>query len=748
MKQILKMMPLMCMMFVALLFAGCSVEAPVLNVEGCLISWERVRNATSYEIDIDGDTITTTKTNENVIRYFQQANCTKEVKVKAITQNRFLSNSAYSKSVIISTGAEQLATPQNLSVEATDTSFILSWDAVENADHYCIKAINVDTRQEEYYYSTSSTANLYNKMNISGRVKITVFAYSNSNIVTYAPSQYSSEVEVVMNTRLETPQNVKLKYINGNYVCSWDTVLGASGYTVSLLNGSDYTATATTNDTQELNLTSKGVVVHPGQTLFAAVSAYGSPSSGFITSAFSDMAAYFSNGVELQYATYKYNFIGKEFDLVADSKDELHTLVWYALYNRITEMQFITNYTPSVSFDKDYIDAVADYKEIKVVSYSSALTNTGLMRKFTISYLHTTYPDQTAPDIDGTCTQKEEVQPSAYATTKRAETYDDFKVNTREKTQKVYNSDQLYFALEYGYKPIFPAGTSPAKTVYEYAKTILRDICSDDMTDYQKALAIYEWVCYNVHYDWDLVEVSNLTSKYATAESVPNEAMRAIYKKLKGNSAYIHNFRGFYIEGVFFDGGQAVCDGISKTYALLCGMEDIDCYKTYGTAGSGADAAGHAWNKVKLDLNGDTIAEWYTVDATWNDFSTNEGSNKVETLTHAYFLKTDAWIGRDHSEDAVSPVYGMSITEYNYYASTLYDGTKDLIMENKAELDLFAAYVKAHNLRSAEFMVTNKMLISNSNMSTFNKIGTNVKYLSADFKAIDNSDYTIVVICY
>ena len=117
----------------------------------------------------------------------------------------------------------------------------------------------------------------------------------------------------------------------------------------------------------------------------------------------------------------------------------------------------------------------------------------------------------------------------------------------------------------------------------------MRQIVSDNMTDYQKTLAIYEWLCFNTHYDHELLEIDAAISQ----------------GKMSGSS---FDYRGFYIEGVLFDDGQAVCDGIAKTFALLCGLENIECYKVIGISNTELNQSNnvdHAWNKVKLDLVGD-----------------------------------------------------------------------------------------------------------------------------------------------
>ena len=64
----------------------------------------------------------------------------------------------------------------------------------------------------------------------------------------------------------------------------------------------------------------------------------------------------------------------------------------------------------------------------------------------------------------------------------------------------VYSSEELYWAVENKVTPI-PVKDSPAEDIYNLAKDTLRNIISDDMTDYEKALCIFDWICTNTVYD-------------------------------------------------------------------------------------------------------------------------------------------------------------------------------------------------------------------------------------------------------
>ncbi|MDR0425778.1 MAG: hypothetical protein LBH24_01250 [Clostridiales bacterium] len=196
-------------------------------------------------------------------------------------------------------------------------------------------------------------------------------------------------------------------------------------------------------------------------------------------------------------------------------------------------------------------------------------------------------------------------------------------IDEREKEVAVMTTDQLYRAVECGYKPT-PHENSAAERAYRYGRALLNTILDDGMSDAARARAIYDWIMWKVSYDNACVEI-------AAGDNAVKEAVR---------------YDAFYIEGVFNEQGvsSAVCDGISKAYSLLCNMAGLSCLRINGRVRQqNGKLEGHAWNKVRVD------GSWYIVDCTWGDW-VYEGIN-AETATHLYFLKTDAQCGDTHIEN-------------------------------------------------------------------------------------------------
>lgn len=242
----------------------------------------------------------------------------------------------------------------------------------------------------------------------------------------------------------------------------------------------------------------------------------------------------------------------------------------------------------------------------------------------------------------------------------------------------VYNSEQLVYAVENGFKPRF--GTLPAtapdhaknalqsaRDVWDTARRILYSINSDGDDTVEKLSKIHDYIALNVIYDSELLQLS--------------EDPQYSYSDLSG-------FRGFNLEGALLD-GKAVCDGITKAFMLLARMEGIECIRV---TGKNADNVGHAWNKVKIENT------WYNIDVTGDDILTEIQANgtpvTVETLAHDKFLVSDAFLAAaGYLEDDYG--YVEATGQYDYYGSVtptalqgIRDFDGDLSVADQAEFDI------------------------------------------------------------
>jgi len=376
------------------------------------------------------------------------------------------------------------------------------------------------------------------------------------------------------------------------------------------------------------------------------------------------------------YAYYKDDFVrrgeyfinGKYFDYIIDSKEELKYFVWHTILYREDNISAFIDTNDINTNNINYLvnNAIDDYPEYAGIEDKDSYVS---MQKNIICLVNLEY------FLDSDCTKTyqdlEQVDENLYksavkALHKQDKNYnvgyiksDDatnrtFDIDSREEV-KVYNTEQLFMVVQYGAKPSFEDGECVAKTVYENALSQLKIINnSDSLTDYQKALNIYRYLCQNVVYD------------YVTYE----------FMKLK-NDMSIYSFGSygcFHLEGVFLDldNQYAVCDGLSKAYVLLCNIEGIPCIKVNGEV----DDYGHAWNKVRLD---DESGEekWYYVDTTWGMAQYIDGfGNNIkyyQVLTHAYFLSNE-----DEGKVAVYEANNTVIaSDFDYYQNTKFEYIDD-----------------------------------------------------------------------
>ena len=221
------------------------------------------------------------------------------------------------------------------------------------------------------------------------------------------------------------------------------------------------------------------------------------------------------------------------------------------------------------------------------------------------------------------------------------------------KTITVTSSNQLFRALSNFYKPIIPNDKPIIQEIYDTARAILLEICDNEMTEYEKVLAIYDWIITNVAYDDVLYQMSGDTKAY----------------------------NGYYLEGAILD-NKAVCDGKSKAFSLLCGMEGIRSIRVTGIANQPAnpsDVSGHAWNKVLIDAPSrnvlgdivyDGVREWYVIDTTWGDKGIISGGVSKENLMHNYFMLTDEDVSETHHQSIDS--LPIANTEFNCYEYLTY----------------------------------------------------------------------------
>lgn len=373
------------------------------------------------------------------------------------------------------------------------------------------------------------------------------------------------------------------------------------------------------------------------------------------------------------YASHFHDYGGYAQNRYITSKEELKNLILFVLENKIAEIKFYAGYSTPETVKND-VSEVRDCVEESGIIPGYSLETSG--NEFTIKFRFfadeaglietVNSPEYDAPDGFGDAVQNTYSKPH-YDNVKKER---NFYIDSVKETMSVSTSNMLYKAVAWGYKPVFMGSQAEnLKQIYDNAKDALSYIVSDDMSEYEKVHAIYDYIIYNVRYDHDC---ANAEDKYVSGNLSLNEKMK---------------YYGYYLEGIFLDkfykkDMHAVCDGKSKAFVLMCGIEGITAVRISGKALSdGKNFGGHAWNKVLLDLNGTGDKEWYFVDTTWGDV----GDDSKEFLSHAYFLLSDDEVKNTHDENPGHD-YPKAEGKFDYYAHETYtsSGTEyNYVITNK-----------------------------------------------------------------
>lgn len=121
------------------------------------------------------------------------------------------------------------------------------------------------------------------------------------------------------------------------------------------------------------------------------------------------------------------------------------------------------------------------------------------------------------------------------------------------------------------------------RQILNAAKDIIASEVNNSMNDYEKELAIHDWITGHSGFN-----MSAFGRAPGSGEESDNDTPYGVLINGSGN-----------------------CWGYSSSFQLFMDMLDIECMTVYGTPnGSGVE---HSWNQVKLD------GEWYCVDCAWDD---------------------------------------------------------------------------------------------------------------------------------
>lgn len=187
----------------------------------------------------------------------------------------------------------------------------------------------------------------------------------------------------------------------------------------------------------------------------------------------------------------------------------------------------------------------------------------------------------------------------------------------------------------------YSALSDDEKETLDMADAVLKEIITDDMSDYEKEKAVYEWMCTNISDDSDtLVAVPDANSL--------NTVDRP-YGVLKNRTA--------------------VCVGYATTFRLFMNMLDIECMVVHD------DYLSHSWNLVHI---GDG---WYFVDV-YMDAGYGSVSYSNFNQTEEMFRSSHDWNmtnlpAADSTEYCYITMNTNKVADVNEAVSTVYDSLFD-----------------------------------------------------------------------
>ena len=342
------------------------------------------------------------------------------------------------------------------------------------------------------------------------------------------------------------------------------------------------------------------------------------------------------------------NLVNNELSNIITTYEELVDYLEYLVYHRVTVPSAIV-----IEFDVDNTQTVLN-KAFDDINLDTYIRYSG-SRKGNVYTIKLEFEEEATQKASLTNLYQQLECVEKHKQSTRPELFNDFAIDKLTKTYKVTNSEQLYYLVERGYKPEFQNnidGISDVRKIYEEARYILRNIIDDDMNEYEKVHAIYDWLVLNVTYDKRLKDY------------------------VEGNIGEVRKYRGFYLEGVFLD-KRAVCDGIAKAFVLMCRIEGIEAIRVEGVAVDGSFS--HAWNKVRIDN------VWYIVDAT----SGGTIVENFEIMNHKYLFTNEDFYGSMFV--ATTYTDAVAYGEYNIYEEIYftYDGYKyDFNITSQNELNM------------------------------------------------------------
>ncbi len=225
------------------------------------------------------------------------------------------------------------------------------------------------------------------------------------------------------------------------------------------------------------------------------------------------------------------------------------------------------------------------------------------------------------------------------------------------------------------------------KDTYEEAVKIQKEIIKDGMTDYQKELAVYEWLVKNVKFNMDS------TLAVGDYSAFPDRPYGVLHTK------------------------NAVCAGFASTFRLFMQMNNIECKVVHDTECS------HSWDLVKLD------GDWYHVDCTF-DAGNGSGYYKNLNLSDKAFMASHSW------DTSLFPA--AKGTKYTYALLNAKKTDDEMkipgIVKNMQDKKIYRTFLRFDDVKGAELVSYIMGKINERTPAT---------YIDTTFYPVDDKEYVV-----
>ena len=542
---------------------------------------------------------------------------------------------------------QSLATPSNYAYQnQSNKEFFISWAGDENADIYTIK-ISTPQNKESVFKTTQTSYNISDLLTVEGNYSITVKSVVSSgseSSKTYISSPFSEAFNFVY-------RKTMLQDFERYGVCLFDD---KTKYDYAVNNVTNLTNLLWYHLLYGVDKNYKlPIYIQPNddENIKQAIVRFAQESSNYVLATGNTSLYNFETDTNWQ-------------ALIANKNATNANLFGYLsarLLEQYPEMAIVDAFSCEMTNNNIF---TLNYSNLLDTDKIKNTTNVALALDFANDY---TYIDKSL----------------------RRNTNSVFAIDNR-KSMDITTTEQLFMAVQYGFKPNFVGESEIAQKVYENAKLVLTAIVTSNMTEVEKATAIFDWLefAFNI----------NMNSKIITENGV-----------VKTGELKDWGLREeFYLEGLLYNIGQnangdvivstkqATSEAISKAFVLFCNIEGIETRKVngnlaYKSSSNLTTTMAHSWNKILLSTD-EQDEQWYNVDLTYSDlrFDALNHSNSYNMASHLFFLVSDAYLQSNlNFGDKTNALKMTSVTEkqivtmpsskiigkleanYDYYANTI-----------------------------------------------------------------------------